>query len=32
MTNRASVKRKKELLSARKFGTKDNKVLKGLEN
>ena len=31
MSNRASVQRKNEMLSARKFATDDNKVLKGLE-
>merc|ERR1711881_829046 len=31
MTNRASLQRKKQGFSARKFGTEDNKVLRGLE-
>ena len=31
MSNRTSVQRKNEMLSARKFATDDNKVLKGLE-
>ena len=31
MTNRASLQRKKQGFSARKFGTEDNRVLRGLE-